>query len=266
MTNLVTFLLQHMLAGAIAGISEHIAMYPMDTIKTRMQALGHPGQRVQLTLLFDHLFFQYAVLCLTKCSMVVQLRGSTVPRAIAAVLKREGIAGLYGGVGVTTWAAGLASLSPSQILHCPCAYSPHKCVLAAMSRSGALATQRMTSLLATMHVRCYVCRPAHALYFATYELAKRSLGGNSPGHHPVATAVAGSIATIINDGVMTPSDVVKQRLQVANSPYRGMVDCILRVSREEGPSAFFKSYRTTVRFHSFLLYRKEALCTRQVCK
>lgn len=95
-----------------------------------------------------------------------------------------------------------------------------------------------------------VCRPAHALYFATYELAKQRLGGNDPGHHPVATAVAGSIATIVNDGVMTPSDVVKQRLQVANSPYRGMMDCILRVSREEGLSAFFRSYKTTVRLHS----------------
>lgn len=90
------------------------------------------------------------------------------------------------------------------------------------------------------------CRPAHALYFATYELAKDALGGNEAGHHPMATAVAGSMATIVNDGVMTPSDVVKQRLQVANSPYRGMTDCILRVSREEGTSAFFKSYRTTV--------------------
>ena len=96
-----------------------------------------------------------------------------------------------------------------------------------------------------------VCRPAHALYFATYELAKQSLGGNDPGHHPLATAVAGSIATIVNDGVMTPSDVVKQRLQVANSPYRGMIDCILRVSREEGISAFFKSYKTTVTGCSF---------------
>ncbi len=90
------------------------------------------------------------------------------------------------------------------------------------------------------------CRPAHALYFATYELAKQGLGGNEAGHHPVATAVAGSIATIVNDGIMTPSDVVKQRLQVANSPYKGMMDCILRVSREEGLAAFFKSYRTTV--------------------
>lgn len=157
----------HMLAGAVAGVSEHVAMYPMDTIKTRMQALGHPGQR---------------------------LRGSTVPRAVAAVIKREGIAGLYGGVGVTTWAAG----------------------------------------------------PAHALYFATYELAKQGLGGNAAGHHPMATAVAGSVATIVNDGIMTPSDVVKQRLQVANSPYQGMVDCILRISREEGLATFFKSYRTTL--------------------
>ena len=43
--------------------------------------------------------------------LALQLRGSTVPRAIAAVIKREGIAGLYGGVAVTTWAAGSASLS-----------------------------------------------------------------------------------------------------------------------------------------------------------
>jgi hypothetical protein len=38
--------LQHMMAGAAAGITEHTAMYPVDTIKTRMQALSHPGQKV----------------------------------------------------------------------------------------------------------------------------------------------------------------------------------------------------------------------------
>ena len=90
------------------------------------------------------------------------------------------------------------------------------------------------------------CRPAHALYFATYELAKETLGGNEGGHHPGSTATAGAIATIVNDGFMTPSDVIKQRLQVANSPYRGVLDCVLRVQREEGLGAFFKSYRTTV--------------------
>lgn len=38
--------LQHMVAGAAAGTVEHTAMFPVDTIKTRMQALSHPGQRV----------------------------------------------------------------------------------------------------------------------------------------------------------------------------------------------------------------------------
>ena len=38
--------LQHLLAGAMAGVAEHAVMFPVDTIKTRMQALAHPGQRV----------------------------------------------------------------------------------------------------------------------------------------------------------------------------------------------------------------------------
>lgn len=36
-----------MMAGAVAGMGEHIAMFPVDTIKTRMQALSHPGQQVR---------------------------------------------------------------------------------------------------------------------------------------------------------------------------------------------------------------------------
>lgn len=35
-----------MMAGAVAGITEHATMYPLDTIRTRAQALGHPGQQV----------------------------------------------------------------------------------------------------------------------------------------------------------------------------------------------------------------------------
>lgn len=39
--------LQHMAAGATAGIVEHVAMFPLDTIKTRMQAQPH-GERRRL--------------------------------------------------------------------------------------------------------------------------------------------------------------------------------------------------------------------------
>ncbi|GFP99256.1 mitoferrin [Phtheirospermum japonicum] len=41
-------------------------------------------------------------------------------------------------------------------------------------------------------------------------------------------------------------DVVKQRLQLEGSPYKGVCDCVRRVFWEEGFGAFYVSYRTTV--------------------
>jgi len=70
-----------MVAGAAAGIAEHVAMFPIDTVKTRAQALAHPGQR---------------------------LRGGTVASAVASIIRREGFKGLYGGVSAVAVGAGPA--------------------------------------------------------------------------------------------------------------------------------------------------------------
>ncbi|PRW51045.1 mitochondrial carrier [Chlorella sorokiniana] len=156
----------HMVAGAVAGIGEHVAMYPVDTIKTRMQALAHPGQQLH----------------------------SSVVTALRTVLRREGVGGLYRGVTAMALGAG----------------------------------------------------PSHALYFASYEAAKQLYGGNKEGHHPLAHAAAGATATIVNDGCMNPWDVVKQRMQVRHSPYRGLMHCVAQTFREEGLAAFYKSYWTTL--------------------
>lgn len=41
------------------------------------------------------------------------------------------------------------------------------------------------------------------------------MGGNTgDGHHPAIAGVSGAIATIVNEAIMTPVDVIKQRLQV----------------------------------------------------
>lgn len=69
-----------------------------------------------------------------------------------------------------------------------------------------------------MHCTTPLCSPAHAMHFAVYELAKDSLGGNREGLQPLATGLAGAVATITNDALMTPADVVKQRLQVRALP------------------------------------------------
>ncbi|XP_061881410.1 mitoferrin-1 isoform X2 [Entelurus aequoreus] len=88
--------------------------------------------------------------------------------------------------------------------------------------------------------------PAHALYFACYERVKRSLsdtiqnGGNSH----LANGIAGSVATVLHDAIMNPAEVVKQRMQMYKSPYRGLWDCVRTVTRTEGAGAFYRSYST----------------------
>ena len=67
-----------------------------------------------------------------------------------------------------------------------------------------------------------------------------------PPTQPAATAAAGAAATVASDLLMTPADVVKQRLQVAGSPYRGAADCVRRVLADEGPAALYRSLRTTL--------------------
>uniref|UniRef100_A0AAQ4QX91 Solute carrier family 25 member 28 n=1 Tax=Gasterosteus aculeatus aculeatus TaxID=481459 RepID=A0AAQ4QX91_GASAC len=88
--------------------------------------------------------------------------------------------------------------------------------------------------------------PAHALYFASYEKLKKTLsdvihpGANSH----LANGTAGCAATLLHDAIMNPTEVVKQRMQMYNSPYRGVLDCVRAVWHKEGAAAFYRSYTT----------------------
>jgi solute carrier family 25 iron transporter 28/37 len=156
----------YMLAGSVAGMVEHMAMFPVDTLKTRMQMLASAGGS----------------------------RHSTVSRALVSIVKSEGAVGLYRGIGAMGLGAG----------------------------------------------------PAHAVYFSVYEVCKHKLGGNEKGYHPLAHGTAGALATVASDAVFTPMDVVKQRLQLKHTPYRGLTHCIATMLRVEGFGAFYTSYPTTV--------------------
>lgn len=158
---------QFMVAGSIAGSVEHMAMFPVDTLKTRMQAIGSG----------------------TSCSAATV----TLRQSLGSILKLEGLAGLYRGIAAMGLGAG----------------------------------------------------PAHAVYFSVYEQCKKVLSGGDPDNH-AAHAASGVFATVASDAVITPMDVVKQRLQLKGSPYKGVGDCVKRVLVEEGVGAFYASYRTTV--------------------
>jgi solute carrier family 25 iron transporter 28/37 len=88
------------------------------------------------------------------------------------------------------------------------------------------------------------CLPAHAAYFSIYEAGKEHLGANRPGHHPFAAGLAGAMASVAHDCIMTPLDVMKQRMQLGY--HTGLVDCARTVVGEEGACALIRSVPTTL--------------------
>ncbi|KAM7263886.1 hypothetical protein ACFE04_001569 [Oxalis oulophora] len=154
---------QYMISGSIAGSIEHMAMFPVDTLKTRMQVLSGPHQYVN------------------------------VGHALTSMLKLEGASSLYRGIAAMGLGAG----------------------------------------------------PSHAVYFSVYEACK-PIFSRGDHNNSAAHAVSGVFATVSSDAVITPMDTVKQRLQLKNSPYKGVVDCVKKVAVKEGVGAFYASYRTTV--------------------
>lgn len=66
---------------------------------------------------------------------------------------------------------------------------------------------------------------------------------------------------IVHDMIITPTDVVKQRLQLGR--YHGTLDCVMSVWRHEGLRAFYRSLPTTLisecPFHGVLVASNESL-------
>jgi len=84
------------------------------------------------------------------------------------------------------------------------------------------------------------CVPAHAVYFGSFE-AVRQRGENSP----MLNGLAGSIAAVGHDIVMTPADVAKQRLQLGY--HAGLVDCFRHIFKDGGGFAtLYRSLPTTL--------------------
>ncbi|XP_005289471.3 mitoferrin-2 isoform X1 [Chrysemys picta bellii] len=97
-----------------------------------------------------------------------------------------------------------------------------------------------------MNITATGAGPAHALYFACYEKLKKTLSDviHAGGNSHVANGAAGCVATLLHDAAMNPVEVIKQRMQMYNSPYQRVTDCVRAVWRNEGAGAFYRSYTT----------------------
>jgi solute carrier family 25 iron transporter 28/37 len=91
---------------------------------------------------------------------------------------------------------------------------------------------------------CSLLALAHAAYFAVFEAMKKTLGADQKGHHPIQAAACGTIASVTHDLLITPFDVVKQRMQLGH--YRGLTHCLQSVVKTDGIRALYISLPTTI--------------------
>mmetsp|Transcript_66178 Transcript_66178/g.158294 ORF Transcript_66178/g.158294 Transcript_66178/m.158294 type:complete len:303 (+) Transcript_66178:109-1017(+) len=167
----------HALAGSCAGIMEHVGMYPIDTVKTQMQAAAR--ERIGA--------FQ----------------------AARTVLQENSVGGLMRGA----------------------------CVIGAG------------------------CVPAHVGLFGTYEFAMAHFGSKEGPDQHLRTAACGAAAATVHDCILTPYDLVKQRLQLGL--HRSAWHCITSIYGSEGLAGFYRSLPITLAMNApytgLLVMANEAL-------
>ncbi|CAI5440834.1 unnamed protein product [Caenorhabditis angaria] len=132
----------------------------------------------------------------------------------------------------------MQSLCPCPETKCP---TPVHSLASIIKREGWLRPLRGVNAVAAGSM------PAHALYFTVYEKMKGFLTNNSVGHaNTLAYGASGVVATLVHDAIMNPAEVVKQRMQMAFSPYGSSLECARCVLNREGIGAFYRSYTTSL--------------------
>ncbi|RLN17348.1 mitochondrial carrier C12B10.09 [Panicum miliaceum] len=210
--NFLQVLLEGSIAGGTAGVVVETALYPIDTIKTRLQA-ARGGSRIEWKGLYSGL----------AGNLVGVLPASAIFVGVYEPTKRKLLETLPENLSaVAHFTAGAIGGIAASLVRVP--------------------TEGYGSFLLRD-------LPFDAIQFCIYEqlrigyklVAKREL--NDP-----ENALIGAFAGAITGAITTPLDVMKTRLMVQGqgTQYSGIVNCAQTILREEGPRAFLKGIEPRV--------------------
>ncbi|TFL05423.1 mitochondrial carrier [Pterulicium gracile] len=258
----------NMLAGALAGITEHAAMFPVDSIKTRMQVFATSEAAVYTGV--GNAF--------TRISATEGARA--LWRGVSSVILGAGPAhavhfGMYefmkenmGGnvLGRNNWLetslAGASATIASDALMNPFdvikqRMQMHKsefrsvftCARTVYAREG------ISAFYVSYPTTLVMSIPFTAVQFTVYEQTKRLLNPDNT-YSPVSHMVSGGLAGAVAAAVTTPLDVCKTLLQTRGSSddkvireARGMIDAGKIVWRRDGLKGFTRGLTPRVLTH-----------------
>ncbi|GMI68632.1 SAM TRANSPORTER1, S-adenosylmethionine carrier 1 [Hibiscus trionum] len=237
-------LFEGIIAGGTAGVVVETALYPIDTIKTRLQA-ARGGGKIVLKGLYSGLAGNLAGV-LPASALFVGVYEPTkqkllklFPENLSAFAHLT--AGAIGGI-----AASLIRV-PTEVvkqrMQTGQFTSASNAVRVIASKEG------FKGLYAGYGSFLLRDLPFDAIQFCIYEqlrigykaAAQRDL--NDP-----ENAIIGAFAGALTGAITTPLDVIKTRLMVQGSAnqYKGILDCVQTIIREEGPPALLKGIQPRV--------------------
>ncbi|CAN1344968.1 S-adenosylmethionine carrier 1, chloroplastic/mitochondrial, partial [Linum perenne] len=226
------------IAGGAAGVVVETALYPIDTIKTRLQA-ARGGGKIVWKGLYSGLAGNIAgvlpasALFVGVYEPVKQKLLQVVPENFSAFAHLT--AGAIGGL-----AASFVRV-PTEVVKQRMQTGQFSSAPSAVRLI--VAKEGFKGLYAGFGAFLLRDLPFDALQFCIYEqirigykaAARRDL-------NDAENAVIGAFAGALTGAVTTPLDVIKTRqmVQGSGSQYKGVVDCVQTIVREEGPSALLK--------------------------
>ncbi|XP_020521472.1 S-adenosylmethionine carrier 1, chloroplastic/mitochondrial isoform X2 [Amborella trichopoda] len=227
-----------MIAGGTAGVVVETALYPIDTIKTRLQA-AQGGGKIILQGLYSGLAGNLAGV-LPASAIFVGVYEPTKQKLLKIFPEN-----LNAFAHLTAGAIGGAA---SSLVRVPTEVVKQRMQTGQFASAPSavrliVANEGFKGLYAGYGSFLLRDIPFDAIQFCIYEqlrigykiVARRDL-------YDPENALIGAFAGALTGAMTTPLDVIKTRLMVQGSTnqYKGIFDCIQTIVKEEGPSALLK--------------------------
>ncbi|KAJ7077906.1 mitochondrial carrier domain-containing protein [Mycena belliarum] len=244
--------LVNMLAGALAGISEHAVMYPVDSIKTRMQVFSASPAAVYSGVgnAFTRISSTEGMRALWRGVSSVVLGAGPAHAVHFGTLEavKELAGGNRGGpqwlatslAGASATIAADALMNPFDVIKQR--MQVHKSEFRSVLTCARVVfrTEGLSAFYVSYPTTLAISIPFNAIQYSVYEQLKRVMNPKheySPATHIVAGGVAGAVAA----AVTTPLDVAKTILQTRGTSHdpdirntRGMMDALRIIWRKDG--------------------------------
>ncbi|KAK6773238.1 hypothetical protein RDI58_028476 [Solanum bulbocastanum] len=236
--DLLRILYEGAVSGAAAGVVVEAALYPIDTIKTRLQTVRGGGQII-LKGLYSGL----------AGNLVGVLPASAIFIGVYEPAKRKLLDSFPENLSALAHlTAGAIGGAASSIVRVPTEVVKQRMQTSQFSSAPdavrlIVAKEGFRGLYAGYGSFLLRDLPFDAIQFCLYEqlrmgyklAAKRDLKDSE-------NAMIGAFAGAITGAITTPLDVIKTRLMVQGSAkqYEGILHCVKTIAREEGASTLFK--------------------------